>query len=239
MRRIALKRIIALLLAVSALLCFTACNGDEPVEETTTEEAVTEKPVEGENDTYKYLEYSDHIELTAFKGYNSYISLPGYINGKPVTSFGKIFKESLTLVTIIIPATYTEIEDEAFYNACKLQNLTIHSGSLKRIGSNAFLGCQALKIANIPDTVTEIHEDAFKYCTELIIYGTAGSAAEEFASKFSSVYFRDKNAGVTEASTEEASTEEASTEETSTDENGTTEASATVENTTEESTTNE
>lgn len=238
MRRIALKRIIALLLAVSALLCFTACNGDEPVEETTTEEAVTEKPVEGENDTYKFLEYSDHIELTAFKGYNSYISLPGYINGKPVTSFGKIFKESLTLVTIIIPATYTEIEDEAFYNACKLQNLTIHSGSLKRIGANAFLGCQALKIANIPDTVTEIHEDAFKYCTELIIYGTAGSAAEEFASNFSSVYFRDKNAGVTEASTEEASTE-ASTEETSTDENGTTEASATVENTTEESTTNE
>lgn len=239
MRRIALKRIIALLLAVSALLCFTACNGDEPVEETTTEEAVTEKPVEGENDTYKFLEYSDHIELTAFKGYNSYISLPGYINGKPVTSFGKIFKESLTLVTIIIPATYTEIEDEAFYNACKLQNLTIHSGSLKRIGSKAFLGCQALKIANIPDTVTEIHEDAFKYCTELIIYGTAGSAAEEFASKFSSVYFRDKNAGVTETSTEEASTEEASTEETSTDENGTTEASATVENTTEESTTND
>lgn len=224
-----MKRIIALLLAVSTLLCFTACDGDGPVEETTTEEVVTEKPIEGENDIYKYLEYSDHVELTAFKGYNSYISLPGYINGKPVTSFGTIFKESLTLVTVIIPATYTEIEDEAFYNACKLQNLTIHSGSLKKIGANAFLGCQALKIANIPDTVTEIHEDAFKYCTELIIYGTAGSAADEFAAKYSSIYFRDKNAGVTEASTEEVSTEE----------NGTTEVAATVENTTEESSTNE
>lgn len=234
MRRIALKRIIALLLALSTLLCFAACNGDDPVEETTTEEVVTETPIEGENEKYKYLEYSDHIELTAYKGYDSYVSLPSSINGKPVTSFGKIFKESLTLITVIIPSTYTEIEDEAFYNAWKLQNLTIHSGSLKKIGANAFLGCQALKIANIPDTVTEIHEDAFKYCTELIIYGTTGSAADEFAAKYSSIYFRDKNAGVTEASTEEASTEEVSTEE-----NGTTEVAATVENTTEESTTNE
>lgn len=224
-----MKRIITLFLAVTTLLCFAACNGDEPVEESTTEQSVTEAPVEGENEKYKFLEYSDHIELTAYKGYDSYVNLPSNINGKPVTSFGKIFKESLTLVTVIIPDTYTEIEDEAFYNAWKLQNLTIYSGSLKRIGANAFLGCQALKIANIPDTVTEIHEDAFKYCTELIIYGTAGSAADDFASNFSSIYFRDKNAGVTEASTEE----------TSTDENGTTEASATVENTTEESTTNE
>ncbi|MBR3755185.1 MAG: leucine-rich repeat domain-containing protein [Clostridia bacterium] len=234
-----MKRIIALLLALGTLLCFTACNGNDPVEETTTEELVTEAPVEGENEKYKFLEYSDHIELTAYKGYDSYISLPSNINGKPVTKFGRIFKESLTLVTVIIPGTYTEIEDEAFYNAYKLQNLTIYSGSLTRIGANAFLGCQSLRIANIPDTVTEIHDDAFKYCTELIVYGKTGSAADEFAAKYSSIYFRDKNAGVTEASTEEASTEEASTEENSTAENGTTEVSATVENTTEESSTNE
>ncbi len=234
-----MKKIIAMLLALGTLLCFTACNGDEPVEETTTHEVVTETPVEGENESFKFLEYSDHIELTAYKGYSSYVTLPYSINNKPVTSFGTIFKESLTLVTIIIPGSYTEIADEAFYNACKLQNLTITTGTVKRIGANAFLGCQALKIANIPDTVTEIHEDAFKYCTELIIYGKTGSAADEFAANFSSIYFRDKNAGTTEASTEEASTEESSTEESSTNENGTTEVAATVENTTEEASTNE
>ncbi len=228
-----MKRIIALLLALGTLLCFTACNGDEPAEETTTEAVVSEVPVEGENDTYKYLEYSDHIELTAYKAYGSYVTLPYSINGKPVTSFGTIFKESLTLVAVSIPGSYTEIADEAFYNACKLQNLTISSESVKRIGANAFLGCQALKIANIPDTVTEIHEDAFKYCTELIIYGKTGSAADEFASNFSSIYFRDKNAGTAEPSTEEASTEENSTVE-----NASTEA-ATVENPTEEASTNE
>lgn len=234
-----MKKIIALLLAFSTVLCFTACNGNDPVEESTTEEVVTEAPTQGENEKYKYNEYSDHIELIAYKGYDSYLSLPANINGKPVTSFGKIFKESLTLVTVIIPGTYTEIEDEAFYNAWKLQNITIHSGSLTKIGANAFLGCQSLKLANIPETVTEIHPDAFKYCTELIIYGKTGSAADEFASNFSSIYFRDKSAAVTEASTEEASTEELSTEETSTEENGTTEVAATVENTTEESTTAE
>lgn len=237
-----MKRIIALLLALSTLLSFAACNGNDPVEESTTEAVVNETPTEGENEKYKYNEYSDHIELTAYKGYDSYVSLPSSINGKPVTSFGKIFKESLTLVTVIIPSSYTEIEDEAFYNAWKLQNLTIHSGSLTRIGANAFLGCQSLKIANIPDTVTEIHEDAFKYCTELIIYGTTGSAADEFASNFSSIYFRDKNAGVTEASTDEVSTEEASTEETSTVGDGVSDVpteTATVENTTEEASTAE
>ncbi len=239
MRRIVLKRIIALLLALSALLCFTACNGDDPVEETTTEEVVTEAPTEGENEKYKYLEYSDHVELTAYKGYDSYVSLPSSINSKPVTSFGKIFSESLTIVTVIIPGSYTEIADGAFYNAWKLQNLTIHSGSLKRIGANAFLGCQSLKIASIPDTVTEIHEDAFKYCTELIIYGKTGSAADEFAANFSSIYFRDKNAGAAEATTEEVSTEETASEEFSTEESNTAEVSATEEMTTDESTTNE
>ena len=238
-----MKRIIALLLALGTLFCFTACNGDDPVEETTTGEVVTEAPTGGENEKYKFLEYSDHIELTAYKGYDSYIALPSNINGKPVTKFGQIFKESLTLVTVIIPGTYTEIADEAFYNAWKLQNLTIYSGSLSKIGANAFLGCQSLKIANIPETVTEIHPDAFKYCTELIIYGKTGSAADEFAADFSSIYFRDKNAGTTEVSTEEASTEE-----TSTNENGTTVGdgvldvpteAATAENTTEEASTNE
>ena len=234
-----MKRIIALLLALGIMLCFAACNGNDPVEESTTEVAVTESPTEGENDKYKYNEYSDHIELTAYKGYDSYISLPSNINGKPVTSFGTIFKESLTLVTVIIPGTYTEITDEAFYNAWKLQNLTIYSGSLKRIGANAFLGCQSLKIANIPDTVTEIHQDAFKYCTELIIYGKTGSAADEFASNFSSIYFRDRNAGTDEATTvEDDVPTETSTEEISTEENTSTEA-VTAESTTEEASTNE
>ena len=238
-----MKKIIALLLALVTLFCFTACNGDDPVEETTTEAVVSETPVEGENNHYKFLEYSDHIELTAYKGYDSYISLPSNINGKPVTSFGTIFKESLTLITIVIPSSYKEIEEEAFYNAWKLQNLTIHSGSLTKIGANAFLGCQSLKIANIPETVTEIHEDAFKYCTELIVYGKTGSAADEFASNFSSIYFRDRNAGEAELSTEEISSEESST-----DENGTTVVdgvldiptqAATIENTTEEASINE
>ncbi len=224
------------MLAVCLLFSFAACNGnDSPEQETTTEQPVTEAPVEGENEKYKYLEYSDHVELTEYKGYDSYVSLPSNINGKPVTSFGTIFRESLTLVTIIIPGTYKAIEENAFYNAWKLQNLTIYGGDMTSIGANAFLGCQMLKNANIPANVTEIHHDAFKYCTELIIYGATGSAIEEFANEFSSIYFRDRNAGATEASTEEASTEEAST---AGDGDIPTET-ATAENTTEESSTAE
>lgn len=234
-----MKKIIALLLALCVLFSFAACNDDGPVEETTTEQPVTQAPVEGENDKYKYLEYSDHVELTVYKGQESYVSLPTHINGKPVTSFGKIFKESLTLVTLIIPGTYTEIEEEAFYNAWKLQYLTINSGSLKSIGANAFLGCQSLKTAAIPANVTEIHEDAFKYCTGLIITGEAGSAIEEFASNFSSIYFRDKNSTTTVPETEPETVEEKSTEEVSETESSTSETTTVKEKKTEESSTNE
>ena len=39
----------------------------------------------------------------------------------------------------------------------------------------------------------KIADNAFKYCTDLIIYGDKGTEAERFAELYHSIYFRDLN----------------------------------------------
>ncbi len=219
----ALKKIISVLAALALMLTFAACVNSQPVDtDVTTEGTTAEVPVPGSNNDYKYDEYSDHIVLTDYLGYSATVRLPEKINNKPVTSFGKIFRSSLTLTTIFIPASYTAIEDEAFSECYKLASVTVYKGSLTSIGSKAFYGCQALKYASIPETVTYVADDAFKYCTDLFIYGKTGSAIDKFASGFSSIYFRDTAEDTTVPETTiEAPNEEESTEETSAQESTT------------------
>ncbi|MBR6619591.1 MAG: leucine-rich repeat domain-containing protein [Clostridia bacterium] len=222
-----MKKLICLVLALTALFALTACNDEINPDVKETEPTTVQAPTEGETTQYKYLEYADHIELTDFKGNPTNVYLPKDINGKPVTSFGKIFKASLTLISISIPAnsSYTTIESEAFAECQNLTNVSI--GNVETIESKAFYGCQSLKVARISDTVTEIAQDAFKYCTELIVYGTPGSAAEEYCEGFNSIYFRDSKAQE-ETTTAATSEETSSTEESSTNE----EESSTAETTT-------
>lgn len=214
------------MLALTALFALTACNDEINPGVKETEPTTVQAPTQGETNQYEYLEYADHIELTNFKGNPTNVYLPKDINGKPVTSFGKIFKASLTLRSVSIPAnsSYTTIEAEAFAECQNLTNVSI--GNVQTIESKAFYGCQSLKVARISDTVTEIASDAFKYCTELIVYGTPGSAAEEYCEGFNSIYFRDSK--TPEETTTAISEETSSTEESSTNE----EESSTAETTT-------
>ncbi len=213
-----MKKIFCLILCAVSLFLFASCNGqiepDKPEEQTTAAEV----PVPGESQNYHYDEYSDHIVLTKYIGNQKSVTLPTEINDKPITSFGTIFRSSLTLTSVKIPAgsSYTSIAENAFSECNNLTSVTIYDNNpaLTKIESNAFFGCQVLNTIIIPATVTEIAEDAFKYCTDLVIYGTAGSAAEEFATKYSSIYFRDKNSETQPAATtvaEPSSTVQATT----------------------------
>lgn len=224
-----MKKIICLILAAVSVLMFAGCDNTNPQPNDETEATTAEIPVAGENDYFTYDEYSDHVVLTACKGNAVSVFLPQKINGKPVTSFGTIFRSNLTLTNVTIPAnsSYTTIEENAFSECNNLRNFIIDSSNteLTSIESNAFFGCQELRTARIPACVTEIADDAFKYCTELIVYGTPGSAIEDFAMNFSSIYFRDVNSETSEVSTEdkpvssdESVSEESTTEEVTTEE---------------------
>ena len=163
-------------------------DSDEVTEPTTA--APKELPVSGVQGNFKFDEYSDHIVLTQYIGKGVEVYIPDSIKGKPVTEFGTIFMGNMNVVSVHLGDNCTKIDDNAFTDCYNLQRVQIDAG-VRSIGKLAFYRCQALKLAYIPACVEHIEDDAFKYCTDLIIYGSSGSEAERFASNFKSIYFRD------------------------------------------------
>lgn len=72
------------------------------------------------------------------------------------------------------------VADYAFEDCTALASITIPN-SVISIGWSAFYGCTSLTNITIPDSVTDIKESAFIGCGNLIIHGSAGSVAEQFA----------------------------------------------------------
>ena len=66
----------------------------------------------------------------------------------------------------IIPATVTDIGEEAFINCSNLIEIEIPN-SVERIGSYAFYRCTSLINIEIPDSVTSIGDYAFSFCNSL------------------------------------------------------------------------
>ncbi len=88
---------------------------------------------------YTYATLDDgSIEICSYTGKRRYITLPDYIDGKPVTS----------------------IAAGAFAYQSRLREVTLPS-TLKRIGDQAFLGCNNLVLMKIPDGVQSIGAGAF------------------------------------------------------------------------------
>lgn len=80
-----------------------------------------------------------------------------------------------------LPSSLTRIEEEAFL-ALPVTVVSCPNG-LQSIGARAFAGCTAFCQIRIPASVTFIADNAFDGCTQLIIYGQAGSSAQTFAEK--------------------------------------------------------
>ena len=193
-----LKKFFSLFLCAVMLFAFTGCLAD-PEPEVTTEpvnKTTGELPVSGIEGAFKFDEYSDHVVLTEYVGTSTVLNIPDTIKGKPVTDFGTIFSNNLTIVSCTVGKNCKDIPDNAFKNCYNLQNVQIRDG-VESIGCNAFFGCHSLKLVNIPQSVKSIDDEAFKYCINLLIYGVRGSEAEKFVDKFNSVYFRDVNEVIT------------------------------------------
>ena len=128
-----------------------------------------------------------------------------------VTQIGEYaFVGCKSLAHAALPSGLTSIEWSVFSGCSALEEATIPE-SVTSINYRAFEGCEKLKEITIPEKVTSIGSSAFNKCTGLtavtvmnpecritngedtfpetaVIYGYAGSTAEEYAEKYSRTF---------------------------------------------------
>lgn len=141
---IIMKRILALLLALTLSTMLCACGKPEP------------SPIED----FEY-EFEDGTAIiTGYFGSDLEIVIPDMIEDRPVTAIGKDAFELYDLTSIIIPEGVKNIEMQAFHNCECLEDITVPS-TLEFVSADAFWGTPWYD--NQPDGVLYIDDVAIGY----------------------------------------------------------------------------
>lgn len=164
-------------------------------------------PVTPDSD-FKYdYDTFDTIRITRYTGSNSIVVIPEEIGGKTVTAIAGLsdFANDSTVKAVVIPKTVKSLREtftnnqnleivlaegvenvgeSTFLNCANLHTVTL-SSNLSEIGWCAFSLCESLTELRIPSTLTKMTKDneimAFSFCSNLTIYGEAGSYIETVA----------------------------------------------------------
>lgn len=166
-----------LLLFLTAILCLSLSSCDTLLKK--AKSAVTgveeSKPpadyiASTENDDFAYDIYEDYIKITKYiaKEGPSDVTIPSVIDGKAVRVIGSLcFHDTeISITSVKIPSSVTEIEESAFYYADKLESIRIPD-SVTVIGSRAFAWCNSLSSISFGSGVTEIPSFCFNHCESL------------------------------------------------------------------------
>ena len=138
--------------------------------------------------TYTIDEENNTATLTSYKGKDTTVVFPNYINGIPVkriqTSISGIYRSiwddtlldyidsssytypQTTITKVVISEGIEEIDSCTFYDSQALEEIELPN-TLKYIGDMAFYRCKALQNVTIPESVIEIGNYAFFSCTSL------------------------------------------------------------------------
>lgn len=97
------------------------------------------------------------------------VTLPTSYRGMQIIGIGKAaFLGATSLKSVVIPDSYTEIGERAFYNCTQLNTVSIGSNSnISSIGARAFYNCKSLTSIRLPSKVSRIEENTFSWCSEL------------------------------------------------------------------------
>lgn len=131
-----------------------------------TEPMVTVKAAEEKGDYRYVVNEDDTVTITGYKGDKKYVSIPGSIEGKKVTTIGKNAFRNQKIIRLKLSENVTEIKEEAFANCNNLSGVTLPE-TLEKIGEYAFCMCNNLKQIVIPENVKKIGDGAFFYCKSL------------------------------------------------------------------------
>ena len=113
------------------------------------------------------------IKIVEHIGWETTVTIPDSIDGKPVTEIGStypdskgVFANNSDLQQVKIPNSETSIGSNTFKGCTSIQQITIPN-SVTEIGYHAFEDCHALKQITIPSSVTTIYGYAFMNCKSL------------------------------------------------------------------------
>jgi hypothetical protein len=94
----------------------------------------------------------------------SYMSIPDSISLTTISS--TLFQGKTSLTNVILPASVTSIEPNAFKNCSSLPYFNIPNNVIS-LGSSAFLGCSALTGVSIPTSIVQLPDNVFQNCSSL------------------------------------------------------------------------
>ncbi len=148
--------------------------------------------VKGESQNFSYEVLQDgSCCITGYSG-DTYenLQIPETLDGYAVTAIGaSAFKNVKALISVVLPAGVTTLENYAFENCTALESIAL-GNSLTSIGYRTFAGCTSLMEIDLPDTVKTIGADAFGGCTSLSQF-TYPLALEDVGSSLGGGIFED------------------------------------------------
>ena len=128
---------------------------------------VTKKSNDKVSGNYEYsVNKNNTATITAYMGSGTKLTIPSKLGGKKVTKIGYRTFEGRDFKSVKIANTVTEIGEGAFWCCAELKSGSRPKGG-KKIGEDAFLGCEELKKVTLPNTVIEIGKCAFASCGRL------------------------------------------------------------------------
>lgn len=138
-------------------------------------------------DTYFEIPYSIYgvkiVEIAdgVFEGRSDLVSI--YIPDSVKVIGDRAFYGCSSLTEIDLPAGITYIGEEAFAGCTSLESVNVNTNNdLEYIGDGAFENCSALQVFYLTEKIEVIGSGAFGGCESILLYVTAGSAPEGWAS---------------------------------------------------------
>ncbi len=122
--------------------------------------AENESYVDGSNDTFYYLKYSDHISVSGLKNEPSELVIPDTIDGLPVTQIQLYSFQYLSIKSVKFPDSIKEIDSYSFSDCPNLTEVTLPA-NIERIGFHVFENCTSLETVNFPDHLVKTSDFTF------------------------------------------------------------------------------
>ena len=120
-----------------------------------------------ENDLFTYDVYETYVVLTGYLGEGKSVTVPGKLDGLPVTTIGELaFYYGTAVENVILPDSVTTLEENAFYYCRALKSIAM-TDSITSIGEKCFSWCSSLYAVRLPKTMTAIPAYCFNECTSL------------------------------------------------------------------------